>query len=430
MNLLGKMNGVKIPAFKELTKDKPVCSFVNPEYVYIPLANHTNTKCDALVEVGDKVYKGQVVGERNDHFKVPIFSSISGEVVEISKQWHKSGIPVNSIVIKNDMQETWHEDIKDEASPEELTSDEIIEKIQVRGLVGLGGSGFASYVKYKGDNDIDTIVLNGAECEPYITADYRLILEHAEKIVDGMKFMIKASNAKKGVIAIKKNKPKIIKRLEEVIKNDDNLELLLLEDVYPSGWERYIIEEAMGRKYDRLPSECGIIANNTGTAYAVSEAVRYNRPVIERYVTFSGEGFKHPQNVYLKIGTKIKDVIEEMGGYSDGLEQVVLASGGPMMPTILRNDEMVISQSVNSILCLPHVEKVEETTCMRCGTCINNCPSGVPSVLLKDAAINKQKDLLKKLNVHGCIQCGLCTYVCPSGIEVANYIKTGKRLAK
>ena len=277
----------------------PYGEYLNPEYVYIPLVEQ-DTVCEALVNVGDKVKLGQLIAMKKGRFSSPIHASVSGEVVAIdTKMWHSSGRMVPTIQIKNDFLETKVESIK-ENNVSELTSEQIIEKIRDCGIVGLGGSGFPAYVKYMGNCPIDTVIINAVECEPYISDNYTIMKNQMDELISGIKFIMRAVDAHKAFLAIKKNKVELIKKMQPYFDAEPDINMFFVKDEYPAGWEKYLVQRIVKKTYNNLPSEVGAVVNNAATALAIYRAVTYNMPLVEKMITISGRGLKNPQNVYVK----------------------------------------------------------------------------------------------------------------------------------
>lgn len=447
-----------IPGKKELALTVDVMEYNNSNFVYIPLTNHTSLNCKAIVEVGDHVYVGSEVGHRTDGINIPMHASISGDVVAIEKKWHRSGKQVLCVKIQNDFKYEMDPSCIPPADSSVLSREDIVEMIRKNGVVGLGGSGFSTYIKYLNPEGIHTVLINGVECEPYLTTDYHFMFDQPERFFDGISFLMKAADVKKGIIAIKKGKKKLKAFLEQNIDEyqvRDQISVYEVPDAYPLGWEKVLIKTITGREYDRLPSELGFTVSNVGTAIATSFAVRDNRPFIRRLVTVSGEGIKRPGLYYVRIGTPAKELIQLAGGYIDDADEIKIIVGGPMMGGVMRSDDFVISRGVNGIVVLPTKKKEgpdkgfdrikdilwpnykkevimekDEQPCVSCGRCTDHCPTGLQPVLIKDMAKLKDKERLTKLNAKSCVECGMCTYVCPSHIEVTEFVRRAKRILK
>ena len=284
-----------------MSTDAPIQTYLDPEYVYVPLIAGS-TKLKPIVSAGDNVLKGQVVALREDRFAHPVHSPVSGTVVGVKKVWHPIARMVEMLEIKNDFQETAVEDYGKPLT--ELTKENIIDRVKNCGIVGLGGAGFPTYVKYLPNKPADVVLINAAECEPYITADAVLIQNFADKLIRGIRYIMIATGAPKAQIAIKRTKQALIAHLNSKLAESKEISLLLLPDVYPAGWEKYIVERALNKTYNGLPSEVGAVVNNVATTIAVCDAVEENKPLIEKVVTVTGEGIKKPQNFMIKIAPK------------------------------------------------------------------------------------------------------------------------------
>lgn len=420
-----KIKGVHIPGRKEMSITNEILTFTNPEHVYVPLVEQ-GVPATCLVKVGDKVKLGQVIAEKGGRFPIPMHAPVSGEVVSINqKMWHASGRMVETVVIKNDFQETKHESIKPN-NTDALTREQIIEIVKNCGIVGLGGSCFPTYVKYQTTLPIDVVIINAAECEPYITADYMLIKTKVNELIGGIKFIMRATNAPKAVIAIKKTKEELIEILNNHLANEENISVFLLPDVYPAGWEKYIVQKVCKKTYRGLPSEAGAVVNNVGTAIAIYHAVTNNMPLIEKVVTFTGDGFNNPQNVYVKIGTDIREVLAKIGGYNNEVTEANLIAGGPMTGKAVAFDSLVVHRSLGSVIVQSRKIRLVNPECMGCGKCCDICPVRLSPILIKRTLEDKDYELLADFKANNCMECGLCSYVCPSRIELTDAVVRAK----
>lgn len=423
MTILSGKGRAKLDGQKGLTKDKPILSIEAPDVVYVPLVIGTATQFDVLVKEGDEVVIGTRLAVRKDMY-VPIYSPVCGKVKGIEKRMHITGRPQNHIVIENNHGKD-RVKVLDIANPDALGSQEIVEAMKELGLVGLGGSGFPTHIKYAHPEGIHTLIINGVECEPFLTSDHLSMKRDVVALFDGVRFMMKAAGASKGLIAIKEHKPDLMKILKDGATKYDQIEVKEVPDNYPLGWERVLVRVLLKKEYDRLPAEVGVIVNNVSTAIALSKGIRYGEPITQRVVTFSGNGFKNPQNVEVAVGTPVNEIVEKIGGYADAKEGWIL-SGGPMMGKSIMNDQFVICSYTNGITCLIK-EEVHSLACLRCGMCTENCPSRLQPVKIMSAEKSANIDMLEKLDVMRCIECGMCTYTCPSKIEVTDFVVKAKR---
>lgn len=418
------MTGVKIPKRKSMSIKEKTTTWIKPEKVYIPLIVLNDTDITILVKKDDYVLKGSVIGRKKGDLKVPIHSSISGKVLDIEECTYMNGNKVKCIVIENDYKEkmdlrTTNEKISN------YTKQEFTDIVRDAGIVGLGGAGFPTYIKYNSDN-IKTLVINAVECEPYITADFSLTLDKCEEILETIDAIITINNIEKAIIAVKKNNVTLINQLKNYMGSYLNIKLVTVPNIYPMGWERLLVEETLHIKYDRLPIEKGIVVSNISTIYAIYEALKYEKPLIERVITFTGEGFKEPKNILVKVGTKVSNVINNIVHYKE--DDLLFVAGGPMMGEALPTDDLVVSPNLNCVLVIKDNIKYLETNCLRCGKCVAVCPAKISPVLIKDAI--KNKEYLKELEVNRCIECGLCSYICPAKIKVREIVKSAKKKIK
>lgn len=416
---------IKIKGNKDLTLNNDSIELLDFEYVYIPLLSLGKTDFEVLVKEEEYVKVGQKIAMSKGPFYLPIFSSVSGKVEKIEKMMSASLVFAQHIVVKNDMlYEPFESKTKYEL--ENTTSEQIVEVIKENGLVGRGGSGFPTYVKYSSSAKIDCILVNGVECEPYITIDYILMKQYSDQLVYGTRCLIKAANADKAVIAFKKGKDELKSILMEKIKDYPNIEIVEVEDAYPMGWERTLVKEIFNKTYDILPSEVGLIINNSTTVISVARAMngelKYNKGL-----SISGDGIENPSNIFVPVGARVCDIVKLIGGYSNTINlDTKLIMGGPMMGKAVTTDEVAITTSTNAVNVLTQPDK-REMPCLRCSRCLEYCPSGLQPCAIKDAEKSKDENLLIKLSAQTCVECGLCSYICPSNIKVTDWTAKGKR---
>ena len=425
----------KVRDYKELTKALPTLRYVDPEAVYIHLQNGRCKTYDLYVKEGDKVKLGEVIGMRHGgFFEQPIHATISGKVAKVSKKLHRTGRKVDCIEIRNDFKDTYHESVVDRPDSiiDELTQDEMVEIIRDRSLVGLGGSGFPTFIKLATKEKIDTIVINAVECEPYLNSDYRLILEHPDRVIAGLKYIMQALNCKKGVIAIKSKNGPLYQVLTQVLNHrfpELDVEVMKLGNHYPQGWEIEVFKYALGITipHGELPMKYGVIGFNVSTAAGVFDAIKHNLPVIKRYFTLTGDAIKFPQNYRVRVGTSVKQLIALSDGYKEEYDEVLVIMGGPMMGTSTVSDDVIVSKTTTSVIVLQNTEYKEEP-CVRCGSCVYSCPTNLEPVQIMNAVKRNDKEAMKGLEAFKCIECGLCAYVCTSKIHVTEYMRKAKRL--
>lgn len=417
------MAGLKIPKHKHISMNK-LNSFTRPERVYIPFIISNDTNIKPLIKKGDYIYKGQVLGHRTGNFSTPIFSSVSGTVLDFGEVTHHSGKKVNAVVIENDFKEQIDKSYKLRKNIEKLDKQEFLDIIEKCGIVGMGGAGFPTYIKYKTDSKINTLIVNAVECEPYITADYAVFMEKCEDILETIDNIILINDIDEAIIAVKETNRELITKVYKYLGTYLRIKLYEVPNKYPMGWERTLIKEIKNITYDKLPIEKGIVVNNVSTIYAMSQALKYDKPIIERIITFTGEGIKKPQNILLKVGTKISDALNEVSGLK---KNVTLIANGPMMGH-LTDEDLVVTPDLNCVLVLENKKEVKSKECLRCGRCSNFCPANLCPVLIKDSIGNKEK--LNNLHPELCVSCGLCSYVCPSKIDVRSCVNEAKEELK
>ena len=308
----------------------------------------------------------------------------------------------------------------------QYTKQEFLEKIQESGILGMGGSGFPTYVKYNTDTKIQTLIVNAVECEPYITADYTITKLKSEEILETIDAIMDICKIEEAFIAIKSYNTKLKTILDRYLGTYPKIKLALVKDIYPMGWERTLIHDIKKVEYKNLPIEKGMVVNNISTIYAIYQALKYNQPLTERIITITGENIKNPKNIIAKIGTPVADLIEQVGGYQE--ENVTLIAGGPMMGNSIDTNDLVVSGNLNCVLVLKKSKIKDPIACLRCGKCIEVCPAKICPVFIKDNINNLEN--LKQLDTNRCIECGLCSYICPSKINVREFVRNAKKQVK
>lgn len=405
---------------KELSKDEPIVA-VAPEKIYIPAVDNKGLPLTQAVQVGAKVKKGSLLGVRSD-FGLPVYSSVSGEVTAIVKLTSMVvGRPVNFFEITT---VTGNEEEEKLQPLGDVSKENVVDKLKEGGIVGLGGAGFPSFIKYNTNDAIDTILVNAVECEPYLTTDYVVCEEKIEDAFLAFRPLLKASGADKVVIAVKKDKKKMIDAIEAAIAKNSSLPVVLakVKDVYPMGWEKTLIKSALKRTYEGLPSKCGVIVNNLQTMIAIGRLFAYGEVVTSKTFTVSGLVAK-PGNYVAPVGTMIKDLVVAAGGYSR--EKVSLLAGGPMTSRTLLKDDVPTLLATSGVTVLePYIRRQEP--CLRCGLCTDHCPANLQPVEIKDAAIKGDINRAIALKADACVECGLCSYVCPSKIQVTSQVSKMK----
>lgn len=434
MGLATFKGGVHPPDKKELAAKSPLVEASSPKTVVIPLIQHLGAPCKPIVTIGQEVKKGEMIGEPGGFVSAPVHSSVSGKVVAMGEFPISIGRMVNSIVIENDGKEEWTT-LKDNPDYMNLSSEELKGKIKDAGIVGMGGAAFPTHVKLSPPKEkpIDAVIINGAECEPYLTADYRLMIEKPSEIIDGLKILMKILGVSKGYVGIENNKPDAVLKMKEAAK-DSNIEVHALEVKYPQGAEKMLIEALLDREVPPppgLPMDVGVVVHNVGTTIAIYEVARYGKPLIDRVVTVTGEGIKEPKNLIAKVGTLISQLIEDCGGIKNGEAKVI--SGGPMMGFALYTLDVPVTKGTSGVLVIPESDIVHADKfgpCIRCGRCIDVCPMYlIPSMLSLFSEKGFFEDA-KEYNLFACFECGTCAYVCPSKRPIVQFIRLAKSMVK
>lgn len=402
---------------KELSMDKPTVALLPKGDLVFPLTQHIGAPAKPVVEKGDKVYVGQKIGEAGGFISSNIISSVSGTVKAIEKRLTVQGSMIESIVIENDHEYQKAEGVGRERDVTKLSKEEIRNLVKEAGVVGLGGAGFPTHVKLtpKDDSKIDYVIVNGAECEPYLTSDYRMMLEEPEKIVGGLNIILRLFDQAKGIIAIEDNKPVAIQKLRELTASEPRIEVVALKTKYPQGGERQLVYATTGRKLNskKLPSDVGCVVDNVDTVIAIYMAVAKSTPLIRRIITVSGDAIKNPQNFNVPIGTEYTELLEAAGGFVNQPEKLI--SGGPMMGVAVYNTKVPITKVTSAFLgILKDRAAVEESPCIRCGKCIVACPLQLmPFELAAYSNRNAEEEFVKYDGME-CCGCGCCSYVCPA----------------
>ena len=419
MSLLTFKGGIHPYEGKKLTMDKPIEVYLPKGEMVYPLSQHIGAPAKPLVKKGDRVLTGQKIAEAGGFVSAHIRGSVSGTVKCSVPRLTAGGNKVNSIVVENDgMFETV--EFKERENPlENMEREELISVIQEAGIVGMGGAGFPTHVKLSPKNvdAIDYIIVNGSECEPYLTSDYRRMMEDPQKIVKGLEVVLKLFPNATGIIAIENNKPKAIQILKEAVADNPKIKVNTMKTKYPEGAERQLIY-ANTKRYinsNMLPADAGCIVHNIDTVVAIYEAVYLGVPLIDRIVTVTGDAIVNPQNFKVLIGTNFQELIEAAGGYKEGEPEKIIA-GGPMMGKAVISTDVPITKGSSAILCMQEdeVAACEPSHCIRCGRCVAVCPGRVnPSKLSKLAELSKLDEFVEQ-NGMECCECGCCSYVCPA----------------
>ena len=416
---------------KELSKEKPIKELKPQGELVYPLSQHIGAPAQACVSVGDTVLRGQKIAEAGGFVSAPIFSSVSGTVIKIEPRRVATGDMVNSIVIESDGNfiEKGFEACQDYTS---LSNEEIIKKIQDAGIVGMGGAGFPTHVKLspKNPENIEFIIANCAECEPYLTSDYRSMVEEPDKLITGMKIILQLFPNAKGILGIEDNKSDVIASLTSLCEDEPRIEVMPLVTKYPQGGERQLIKACTGREINSkmLPADAGCIVDNVATINAIYTAVVEGKPVMDRIFTITGDAIMEPRNYRICIGTSCKEILDAAGGYIR--EPQKLISGGPMMGFALMDVDIPTTKTSGALLALSEdeVSKFETTACINCGRCVEACPENLIPSRLSKFSEHEDKEQFEKWYGLECIECGSCSFACPARKPLAQSIKTMKKI--
>lgn len=429
------MGGVH-PEENKITADKATVAAALPKQAIFPLGQHIGAPAKPVVQRGDKVKVGTLIAEAGGFVSAPIHSSVSGTVAKVDTAVDATGYRRPAIYINVEGDE-WEESIDRSDKLEklsdhpELTPEEIVNRIKEAGVTGMGGAGFPTFIKLCPPKDAkaECVILNGVECEPYITSDYRLMMEHADEILVGLDLLMKAAKVERGYIGIEDNKPEAIALFEEKTAADPRVEIVALEKKYPQGGEKQLVDAVTGRQVPAppaIPVNVGAIVQNVGTAFAVYQAVMKNKPLFERYTTVTGKQVKNPGNFLVRMGTPMRELIEACGGMPEGDNKVL--AGGPMMGKSVVSTDVTVCKGTNSITILTDADARRKPVqpCIRCGKCVSACPMGLEPYLLATLSAFKQWERLETEQVTSCISCGSCQFTCPSHRPILDNILQGK----
>ena len=424
------------PAENKITSSKAIKRMPVPKVVYVPIAQHIGIPAEIIVDRKDKVEKGQVIAKSGGFVSSNIHTPVAGTVTKLDMMVDSSGYKKQCIVIRTDQKNESNFEEQDFPLKKEITMNQkdILQHISDSGIVGLGGATFPSHVKLdiRNDNKVDCLVINGVECEPYLTADHRLMLEKAEEIIVGIKILMHALHIKSAVIGIENNKKDAIQVLKQACANDNSIKVAALKVKYPQGSEKQLIKSILKREVPKggLPMDVGVIVHNVGTIFAIYQAIQYDIPLMERVVTITGKKLENPSNFWVKIGTPIKDLVAEVGGIPEGTRKIV--NGGPMMGKAIKNTDVPVTKGTSGILVISEDEasRQESKPCIRCSNCVFVCPMGLEPHLLMNLSEKGMYERASDEDIMTCIECGSCSYVCPSHRPLLDYIRFGKNLVK
>lgn len=416
---------------KDLSKNLPVKEVLPKKDLVFPMSQHIGAPSKPVVSVGERVLTGQRIAEAGGFISTDICCSVSGTVKAIEPRLTVAGSMCESIVIENDNEYAAVPGFGEMRDYRELSGEQIRKIIKEAGVVGMGGAGFPTHVKLtpKKEDDILYILVNGAECEPYLTSDYRMIMEKPEKLVGGLKVILSLFKNAKGLIAIEDNKPEAIEKLCEAVKGEEKIEIKVLKTKYPQGAERQLIFASTGRRINSsmLPADAGCIVNNVDTVISIYRAVCETMPLIRRIVTVTGDAVKNPRNFRVRTGTHYSELIEEAGGFIQKPEKIV--SGGPMMGLALFDLEVPVTKTSSALLCMAkdQVAQTEPSACIRCGRCVAACPSQLVPQKMLEYAERFDDDGFQKIYGMECYECGSCTFVCPARRRLTQAFKQTRR---
>lgn len=430
MSLLTFKGGIHPYEGKELSKDKAIVEYFPKGDVAISMSQHIGAPAKPVVNVGDYVLTGQLIGEASGFISANVHSSVSGKVKAIEPRMLVNGSKATCIIIENDgkFDEVEFEKPK---SLEELSKEEIVELVKKAGIVGMGGAGFPTNVKLspKEPDKIDYVIVNGAECEPYLTSDYRRLIEEPEVVIGGLKVMLKLFDNAKGIIAVEDNKLDAIAKLKELVKSEDRIEIKTLYTKYPQGAERMLINAVTGRKINSsmLPADAGCVVDNVDTVFAIKSAVIDGRPLIKRVITVTGDAINEPHNFLVRTGTNHSELIDVAGGFKEEPEKII--SGGPMMGMAISTIDVPVTKTSSALLCYVKdpLSKVKETNCINCGRCVSVCPGRIIPTRLAEFSERGDMENFVKYNGLECCECGCCSYICPAKRNLTQAIKSMRK---
>ena len=435
LHAVKKVRGGVMVAHHKNTKDMPVERIAAPAQVVLPMVQHIGAPCQPIVKVGDTVEVGQKIGDTDAFVSAPIHSSVSGKVTAIKEIKTATGMPVTAVFIENDGEMRLHESVK---PPVINSREDFLKAVRESGLVGLGGAGFPTHVKlsFKPDAGIDTLVINAAECEPYITVDYRECIDNSRNILAGVYELQKYLGFENVVIAVEDNKPEAIRILNEIAHDErdigDKVKVMTLKSKYPQGAEKMMVQSATGRKIPpgKLPSDVGCVVMNVGSVGFIGRYLRTGRPLVSRSLTVDGSAIANPKNVRVPVGTSLQDIIDFCGGFKE--EPAKIITGGPMMGVAVIGTEYPVLKQNNAILAFTEKENVykKERDCIRCGRCANVCPMSLMPTLIDRYALARDVESLKRTGVMVCMECGSCAYICPAGKPLVQSMREAKHLLR
>ena len=429
MKLFSFKGGLHPPEMKELAESSPIRKVEIPNTLTVPLVQHIGAPCKPTVEVGQQVKEGQIIGETQAFVTAPVHAPVSGKVKKIENALHPLGIKAPAVILElgEGEEKEYMEPLGDD--PDTLDPKQMLEAVQQAGIVGMGGATFPAHVKFAPPKDkiINTFILNGCECEPYLTADYRLMLERGEDVLLGTRMISKILGVKRTIVGIEENKPEAIENLRKLAGNS-GVEVQVAQTKYPQGAEKMLIKALLDHEVPSggLPMDVGVVVSNVGTAVAVCEAVRDGKPLIDRVVTVTGDGVKNPGNFLARIGTSVQSLVDQAGGTVGTVGKLIM--GGPMMGLAQSSFDIPVIKGTSGILIMQEQKEMHQNhlPCIKCSFCVQACPVYlIPSRLSIIAEAQNWKKA-EEYGVNDCIECGCCSYVCPSKRPIVQFIKTTK----
>lgn len=423
-NVMSKLNGLKLYHRKN-TNNSITEEFILPAKVKIPMSMTMGAPCQPLVKVGDIVKVGQKIGDSDTPFSVPVHSSVSGKVTALSDYITASGTVCKAVEIETDGKQTVSENIM---PPVVTDRESFVKAVRESGACGLGGAGFPTHIKLNPKTPVEILVVNAAECEPYITADYREMIENADDIIGGIKLVQSQLGIKKVKLSIEANKPEAIKNFRQMAENDDSIDIVTLPSSYPQGAEKVIIYNSTGRivREGQIPSDIGVIVMNVSTVSFLYRYMQDGMPLIKRRMTIDGNAVSKPKNIRAVIGTSFREILEYCGTDMESVKKII--AGGPMMGMSIPDADMPVVKTSNALLAFDRYDQKKTSACIRCGRCIKVCPIGLMPAEIEKAYKIKNIDELKELKVMLCMNCGSCTYICPANRKLAESNQLAKVL--
>ena len=428
MSFKKTLSGIKVRHCKN-TAGAPVEILPTPDIVVLPMQQHMGPACDVLVAVGDEVKVGQVIGDTDSYMAAPIHASVSGKVIRIEDYVSSMGVASKAVVIEADKKQEWDPDI---APPVINGYDDFLKAVRASGLVGLGGAGFPTHVKLKPRKRVDTLVINAAECEPYITSDHHIALVEMDFLHSGVSAIKKYLDISNVIIGVEDNKPDLIEALKDYCCYDDSITIKSLRSKYPQGAEKMLVYETTGRVIAEgmLPSDVGVIVMNINSVCFMARYMQNGHPLVKRTITVDGGAVANPKVVTVPLGTPYKDVFEYCGGFKSEPRKIIM--GGPMMGITVYDINSPVLKNNNAILAFDQaqLDGFEESACIRCGRCVRACPFNLMPAALEKARIAEDLDALRELKVNLCMECGCCSYVCPAKRNLVTSNKMAKKLLR